>query len=134
MLIHSNTFFSLISTPMLACLCSFVEQYHEHRSTHLLEVMIRMCLTHTFFYWCKSPIEVLIISSAKSAQSRGVVHHTWPSSLLVFTNISAQLGTGTSKKNGYSIVVLTIEKDPFSKDIFSNFSPFLHENKEKSRA
>ncbi len=35
-------------------------------------------------------------------------------------------------KNGYSIVVLRIEKGPFSKDIFNNFTPFLHENKEKS--
>ncbi len=41
-------------------------------------------------------------------------------------------GTGTSMKNGYSIVILRIEKDPFSKDIFSNFTPFLHEKKEKS--
>ncbi len=40
-------------------------------------------------------------------------------------------GKGTSMKNGYSIVGLRIEKDPFSKDIFSNFTPFLHENKEK---
>ncbi len=35
-------------------------------------------------------------------------------------------------KNRYSIVILGIEKDPFSKDIFSNFTPFLRENKEKS--
>ncbi len=35
-------------------------------------------------------------------------------------------------KNGYSIVVLRIEKGPFSKDIFSNFASFLSENKEKS--
>ncbi len=41
-------------------------------------------------------------------------------------------GTGTSIKNGYSIVVMGIEKDPFSKDIFSNFTPFLYEKKEKS--
>ncbi len=41
-------------------------------------------------------------------------------------------GTGTSMKNGYSIVVRRIEKGPFSKDIFSNFTPFLRENKEKS--
>ncbi len=37
-------------------------------------------------------------------------------------------GTGTSMNNGYSIVVLRIEKDRFSNDIFSNFTPFLHEN------
>ncbi len=41
-------------------------------------------------------------------------------------------GTGTSMKNGYSIVGLRIEKDPFSKNIFSNFTHFLRENKEKS--
>ncbi len=41
-------------------------------------------------------------------------------------------GTGTSMKNGYSIVSLKIEKDPFSKVIFGNFTPFLPENKEKS--
>ncbi len=41
-------------------------------------------------------------------------------------------GTGTSLKNGYSIVVLRTEKVPFSKDFFSNFTPFLLENKEKS--
>ncbi len=40
--------------------------------------------------------------------------------------------TGTFMKNGYSIVITRIENDPFSKDIFSNFTPFLHENKEKS--
>ncbi len=31
--------------------------------------------------------------------------------------------TCTSMKNGYSIIGLRIEKDPFSKDIFSNFTP-----------
>ncbi len=41
-------------------------------------------------------------------------------------------GTGTSMKKEYSIVILRIEKDPFPKDIFYQFSPFLHENKEKS--
>ncbi len=41
-------------------------------------------------------------------------------------------GTGTSMKNGYSIVGLRIKKDPFFKDIFSNFTSFLCENKEKS--
>ncbi len=40
--------------------------------------------------------------------------------------------TSTAMKNGYAIVVLRIEKGPFSKDIFSNFTPFLCENKEKS--
>ncbi len=33
-------------------------------------------------------------------------------------------GTGTSMKKEYSIVILRIEKDPFSKDIFINFPPF----------
>ncbi len=41
-------------------------------------------------------------------------------------------GSGTSMKNGYSIVILRIEKDPFSKGIFNNFIPFLSENKVKS--
>ncbi len=36
-------------------------------------------------------------------------------------------GTGTSMKNGYSIVDLRIEKG-----IFNNFTPILHESKEKS--
>ncbi len=35
-------------------------------------------------------------------------------------------------KNVYSIIVLRIEKGLFSKDIFSNFTHFLRENKEKS--
>ncbi len=63
------------------------------------------------------------------------VNEHWVGVALVDTTNTASSGLGpgtsTSMKNGYSIVILRIEKGPFSKDIFSNFTPFLHENKEK---
>ncbi len=47
----------------------------------------------------------------------------------LYSIVELASGMSTSMKNGYSIVVLRIEKDPFSKDISSNFTPLLHENK-----
>ncbi len=61
------------------------------------------------------------------------MHHAHADILIIHRNVTPfNPGTGTSMKNGHSIVVLRIEKGPFSKDIFSNFTPFLRENKEKS--